>query len=295
MQVISPLAHLHQRLELLRASLSAAVSRPGGSVTPDEREHLKQQIIALYRTASDTATEALALKTSVKVLVDDWKQLDRPPAEAPSAPSVAALPVRVDHLGASTFVEKGWSRLALDDAVGAEGALRRAMELVPQHNEAEALLSWSLMLQGRLDEAAAAAQTVVARDPSYALAEVNLGYIALQRGESARAIEHLAHALQLGGDHKAILYAHLYLGMVYRGNGMHAEAESFFVRTLALGPNCLQAWYELGWNRWEQGQPTGALDAWRAGSEANKFSPWGKRCAELIRRVEQGEAPQVGG
>jgi hypothetical protein len=31
--------------------------------------------------------------------------------------------------------------------------------------------------------------------------------------------------------------------------------------------------------------------AWRDGAAANKFSPWGKRCADVMVEVEQGGAP----
>ena len=37
-------------------------------------------------------------------------------------------------------MEKGWSKLSLGDGAGAEQALRRALELAPNDNEAESLL-----------------------------------------------------------------------------------------------------------------------------------------------------------
>ena len=109
---------------------------------PDERERLKQQIITLFRDADAAANAALAFKASVKSLVERWKQLDG--ATAADKPSTRAATFsgsgRVDHLGASTFIEKGWSKLSLGDPAGAELALRRALELAPGSNEAETLL-----------------------------------------------------------------------------------------------------------------------------------------------------------
>jgi tetratricopeptide (TPR) repeat protein len=93
------------------------------------------------------------------------------------------------------------------------------------------------------------------------------------------------------GDRRAVLYAHLYLGMVYREREMYDDAESFFRKSLELGPNLLQAWYELGRTFWFAGRRGDARLAWKTGSEANKFSPWGKRCAEILEVVEQGGAP----
>ena len=75
------------------------------------------------------------LRTAVKGLAERWKTLEGRGART-------AVTARVDHLGASTFVEKGWSKLSLGDAAGAETALRRALELAPGDNEAESLRLW---------------------------------------------------------------------------------------------------------------------------------------------------------
>jgi tetratricopeptide (TPR) repeat protein len=205
--------------------------------------------------------------------------------------TVSATTGRVDHLGASTFLEKGWSKLALLDAPGAEAAFRRALELAPGSLEAENLLAWAQMQQGQYDAAQLTLYGVLQRDPHSALAHANLGYLCLRRKAYGEAIEHLSAVIRDDADRRAVLYAHLYLGMVYREREMYDDAEAFFTRTLALGPNLLQAWYEVGRARWFAGRPDDAKQAWKTGSEANKFSPWGKRCAEILHVVEQGGAP----
>ena len=287
----------HERLEGLRRRLEQAGGRGSGPITPAERDALKQEIIALFREAQLAVAEAQAFKERVRTLVDTWKTLETAAPAAPPQTDAAPGPLtspRLDHLGAATFIEKGWTKLSLEDCVGAEAALRRALDLVPGQNEAESLLSWALMQQARHEEAVEAARAVLRRDATCAVAHVCLGYVAMERGRYPDAIENLSHAIALDGDHKATLYAHLYLGMVYRHQGMADVAEEYFRRTLDLGPNCLQAWYERGRNYWTQGRQDEAVRAWRAGSEANKFSPWGKRCAEVVIRVEQGEDPFSG-
>ncbi len=276
---------LQARFDALHDALAAQPS-------PDERERLKQQIIALFRDADAAVTAALAFKASVKELVERWKQLDGP-ATPPPATATAAVAGsgRVDHLGASTFVEKGWSKLSLGDPAGAEVALRRALELAPGTNEAEVLLGWAQMAQQQYDAALVSYQRVLARDPDHALAHTNVGYIFLRKGLYGEAIEQLSRVIRLDLDRKATLYAHLYLGMVYREREMDADAESFFRKALALGPNLLQSWYELGRLHWFAGRRDDAIASWRSGAAANKFSPWGKRCAELLVQVEQGGAP----
>ena len=75
---------------------------------PDERERLKQQIIALFRDADAAATAALAFKASVKELVERWKQLDGATASAKPATAAATFSGsgRVDHLGIANILLK---------------------------------------------------------------------------------------------------------------------------------------------------------------------------------------------
>ena len=283
------------RLQAMRQTLEDArrVHREV-PLTSDEREQLKQAIIVLFREADAALQQAQGWKGAVKALADQWKQLDdRPSATVPAAP--ASNSGRVDHLGASTFIEKGWSKLSLLDAVGAEAAFRRALELAPGDTDAETLLSWALMQQERYDDAAQVARGVLRRDPHHALAHTNIGYIRLRQQRYGEAIEHLSSVIRADADRRAVLYAHLYLGMAYREREMFEDAEAFFRRALELGPNLLQAWYELGRAYWFAGRRGEARAAWNSGREANKFSPWGKRCAELLHTVEQGgEPPRAG-
>lgn len=295
------------RFAARHADIQAALaSNPSAT----EREQLKRDIIALFKEVDAEVTLLTALKESVKQLASQWKSVDTgqpmaapstltanaASASAPKATPAArpAISMRVDHLGASTFVEKGWTKLSVGDASGAEVALRRALELAPGDNEAESLLGWALMLQQQYDTALLTFHNVLLRDPEHALARTNVGYICLRKQIYGEAIEHLSHAIRLDTDRKATLYAHLYLGMVYREREMFDDAEAFFRRALELGPNLLQAWYELGRARWFAKRPDDAKSAWREGAAANKFNPWGKRCAEMLAFVEAGGAPPRG-
>lgn len=281
---------LADRVQALRQRLDEAVrAHHAQPVQADAREALKAHIIALFREADAALAAAQATKDAVKALAEQWKQLDGRPERG--AGPARPLPARVDHLGASTFVEKGWSRLSLNDAIGAEAAFLRALELAPGATEAQTLLSWAQMLQGRYDEAMQTLQEVLVREPHYALAHANVGYICLRKQIYGEAIEHLSAVIRADTDRRATMYAHLYLGMVYREREMHDDAEAFFRKALEFGPNLLQAWYELGRTFWFAGRRADALQAWKTGSEANKFSPWGKHCAELLEQVEQGGAP----
>lgn len=287
-------AQIAERLDALAQVLQAlqTPATPAPTVDAAERERLKQEIIGLFRDADSAVKEAQALKDAVKGLAEQWKAVERQHSASTPAPSAApTVSGRIDHLGASTFIEKGWSRLSLGDLDNAETALRRALELAPGSNEAETLLGWTQMLQGHLDAALTSLRAVLGRDASHAMARANLGYVRWRQGQHAEAIEQLATVVRADSDRKATLYAHLYLGMVYFDREMYDDAERFHRAALERGPNLLQGWYELGRTYWFSGRRSEAMAAWKSGAEANKFSPWGKRCAELLASITEGGAP----
>jgi len=113
----------------------------------------------------------------------------------------------------------------------------------------------------------------------------------LKKGIWGEGIEPLTRAIQLDNDRRATLYAHFYLGLVYLDRQMFDDARGFFTRAVALGPNLVEAYYELGRASWFAGDPDGAREAWRSGFAANKFNAWGKRCGEMLTEVDSGGAP----
>lgn len=283
------LAQHKARYADIDARLDAAAS---AGIDDAARGAVKAEIIGLFKAVEQMAAEYGALKDEIKKLVDKWKTL-----QAAAAPSLAPQfsgdrPVVVaDHIGASTFIEKGWSRLSLGDYEGAESALLKAIELSPGNPQSEALLGWAQMLQEKYDEALMNFQKVLMREPSNALARINVGYICLKKGIFGEAIEHLSKAIRLDNDKKATLYAHFYLGLVYLEREMYEDAQVFFQKTLVLGPNLIEAYYELGRAFWFNEQENEAREAWKTGHATNKFNPWGKRCAELLATVEAGGQP----
>lgn len=209
---------------------------------------------------------------------------------APATPGDATV-TRSARLNASTHIERGWNLISRGEHPEAESELLKAVALVPDDAHATALLGWALMLQGRLDDALLRFQHALQQDPGHAIARVNVGYICLKKGIFGEAIEHLTRVITESGDRKATLYAHFYLGLLYAAREMYGDAESFFGRALSMGPNLVEAYYELGRVRWFGGNREGAVQAWRDGAAAGKFSPWGRRCADMLREVERGGSP----
>jgi len=281
----SPAAQLRQRYFALEERLAAPQAA-------QERDALKVDIAALLRMLEQEITDLGALREQARKLVDRWKAL---PDESrlSNAPefSTERPVVHADHLGASTFVEKGWSRITVGDYAGAEAALRKALQLSPNDPQAESLLGWAMMLAEKYDDALMAFQKVLMREPANALARVNVGYICLKKRIFGEAIEHLSRAIRLDNDRKATLYANFYLGLVYLERDMFEDAQTFFQKTIELGPNLIEAYYELGRAFWFNGEHEEAEATWQKGLAANKFSPWGKRCGEVLKTVAEGGEP----
>lgn len=259
----------------------------------ERREAVKREIIRLFKTVDQGIGDLAILKEDIRQLVDTYKQIAQAQEAGDRAPQFtgAAPVVRVDNLGASTFIEKGWNLISLADYRGAIQALTRALELAPGDTQGQSLLGWAQMLSEDYDEALTTFQKVLMREPANSLARINVGYICLKKQIFGEAIEHLSKAIRLDNDKKATLYAHYYLGLVYLEREMFEDAETFLEKTIKLGPNLIEAYHELGKVRWSAGNRDGAKAVWEEGYKANKFNPWGKRCKEALDLVAQGQEP----
>lgn len=283
-----------ETLAAYRAQYAAIDAKLEAGVASADRARVKADIVGLFKTLEAQIADLTQLKDDIKSLVDKWKaQQATDGVQAPEFQGEKPV-VHADHIGASTFIEKGWSRLSLGDYEGAEKALVRAIELSPGDPQSEALLGWAQMLQEKHDDALMNFQKVLMREPANALARINVGYICLKKKIFGEAIEHLSKAIRLDNDRKATLYAHFYLGLVYLEREMYEDAQTFFQKTLALGPNLIEAYYELGRAYWFNDERDEARAAWAKGHATNKFNPWGKKCAETLALVDGGGEPARG-
>ena len=297
--------------------LDAELGHPDAATRRDE---IKAEIIARYKAVDRDLQELVYLKERLRSLAQRWKTLspasettpppinrpapepstpnasddalsspDRPTPPPSKAMSAIETSQRMDRLNASTYIEKSWSLIAIGDHAGAEVAITRALEFATDSVEARSLLGWAQMLQEKYDDALANFHQVLMAEPANALARVNVGYICLKKGIFGEAIEHLSKAIRLDNDRKATLYAHFYLGLVYLEREMFEDAQSFFRKTLQLGPNLIEAYFELGRAQWFAGERDHAIGTWTEGQKANRFNPWSKRCGEMLERAAAGE------
>jgi tetratricopeptide (TPR) repeat protein len=280
-------------LTALRVQFQAIEARLGTTAQPGDREALKRDIIALFKRVDAALGDLGQMKEDIRGLVERYKQGAAP--DVASAPQfTGARPaVHADHLGASTYIEKGWSLISLGDYAGAIQSLEKALTLSPGEIQAQSLLGWAQMLHEDYDDALGTFSRVLMKEPANALARINVGYICLKKRIFGEAIEHLSKAIRLDNDRKATLYAHYYLGLVYLEREMFEDAQTFFRKTLKLGPNLIEAYFELGRALWFAGQREQAMQTWAEGHKANKFNPWAKRCKEMLDLAASGgEVPR---
>jgi tetratricopeptide (TPR) repeat protein len=282
-----------QSLGGLRSQFQAIEARLGSAAQPADRESVKRDIIALFKRVDAALADLGQMKEDIRGLVERYKQGTA--ASIASAPQfTGARPaVHADHLGASTYIEKGWSLISLGDYAGAIQSLEKALSLSPGEVQAQSLLGWAQMLHEDYDDALGTFSRVLMKEPANALARINVGYICLKKRIFGEAIEHLSKAIRLDNDRKATLYAHYYLGLVYLEREMYEDAQTFFRKTLKIGPNLIEAYFELGRALWFAGQRDEALQTWEEGHKANKFNPWARRCKEMLDvAAAGGEVPR---
>jgi tetratricopeptide (TPR) repeat protein len=283
-----------QWLTEIRGQVAELAGRVDQASATADRETIKREIIALFKRVDGALTDLGQVKEDIRVLVERYKQASSITDTSPAPQFNGDRPaVHADHLGASTYIEKGWSLISLGDYAAAIQALDKALTLSPGAVQAQSLLGWAQMLHEDYDEALGNFSRVLMKEPANALARINVGYICLKKGIFGEAIEHLSKAIRLDNDRKATLYAHYYLGLVYLEREMYEDAQTFLRKTLKLGPNLIEAYFELGRALWLGGEREEAVRIWSEGNKANRFNPWAKRCQEMLDVASAGgEVPR---
>ena len=276
-------------------TLVREVERLDRSTPAEQRSELRRRIIDLYHEVDAAAARLLELRESVQELGERYRSsVASIVTIAASGSTDAAQPAdgsalaRADDLDVSTYLDRAWNRLASCRYEDALAEVNRALERVPGSEDAATLRGWALMRLDRLEEARQALESVLRLNSSAALARASLGYVALREGRFAEALEHLSLAARDATDRKAVLYAHLYLGMLYTRRALYRDGRGFLARALELGPSLVEAYWEMGRSYYLEGQFTQALETWRRGAEVNRFDPWGERCQEAVERAEAG-------
>jgi len=118
-----------------------------------------------------------------------------------------------------------------------------AHSLAPGDAEIATDYGVALVRAGRTDEAYAAFQGAVARDPRKTEARVNLANLLCERGERDRALVHYLEALEVDPDCVEALVG---IGNIAERDGKPGQAETAYRRALAADPKCVAAHSNLG-------------------------------------------------
>src|SRR4051812_621627 len=111
-------------LQSLRGQLQELAGRVDAS--DGDRDSVKRDIIALFKRVDGALSDLGQIKDEIRSLVDRYKQGSPATEPSPAPQFTGARPaVHADHLGASTYIEKGWSLISLGDYTGAIQALEK--------------------------------------------------------------------------------------------------------------------------------------------------------------------------
>jgi protein O-GlcNAc transferase len=171
----------------------------------------------------------------------------------------------------------------------AEELIRRALAIVPGQTAPDQarcynILGLSLFEQGRLDDAIAAYQQVLARTPSDATAHYNLGNACRAKGEMGAAAESFRRAVESDPEHAHALAA---LGQVLRALERAEEAVPLLKRAIVLMPNDAELHCELGNALQTLGQLADAYAAYQRSFQIDPqlLSAWyAAGCAQSSRK-----------
>lgn len=275
-------------LEDLEARYAAVAGHLEAVCSLEEREAVRAEIIDFFRDVDALHETVGDLRRRVKDLVRAFRSL---PAGAPETPGRSS--VHSDGLNSSTFMERGWNFIAAEKYGDAVKSLEKALTLWPANVEAEGLLGWALMKEGRYERALGCLQRVLLAEPSNDMARVNLGYICFRRGIHGEALEHLSGVVARNADRKAVLYAHLYLGLLYGARSELDEALAEFKRAIEVGPNMIEAYYHLGTLLYRHGKADQAHAVWRSAVARNAYNPYSKKAKALLEELDAGRPIEI--
>ena len=106
-----------ENLPELQAEYARLATALAMAPSAEQRAAIKADIVTLFRRTETLIADVATFKESIRELVDRFKTL----------PGEAAVSVRHDHIGASSYIERGWSALASADWAAAATALREAI------------------------------------------------------------------------------------------------------------------------------------------------------------------------
>jgi tetratricopeptide (TPR) repeat protein len=196
--------------------------------------------------------------------------------------SARSSPKSENHLlRGQAFLEKDQNEEALKE-------LHQAVALDPDRAESRfqfGLAQWKL---GRLPEAGASFEKTLQLKPDHPLAAYYLGRIALQNGDTTRAVAHLKQVIEFGRG-KAVQDEYFQLGKTLLGLGKFEEAIPVLESGIQLQPRDHRLYAQLGRAYRSAGR---RQDAERSLAKSNELRDYQREATRLL--LEASEHLKVG-
>jgi len=199
-----------------------------------------------------------------------------------SMPGQVVKRLLVSSVDIQTLIDEGWRHITQGRYQEAMQVLRKAKKLAPDNIRIYILLGWAYIQLERYDEAMAVYQQALKIDPENQLVRANLGYISYKLGIYGEAIEKLSRIIKTGRDREALLYAHMYLGLVYYDREMYDDAIEFLEKAIEMGPNLFEARFYLGLSYIHKGEKEKGRKILMELSEIRPENIWAKRAREVL-------------
>ncbi len=286
-QILSDRGDYAAAVQHLEAALEAIPE--GSRDRRDAQLRLGRALLERARSAGDEAERAASLEKAQEVVQALLDELAEAGPERPRADALALL--------GDIMMEKGDTAAAID-------AYRRSLEL-RNLSAVEAKLGRAYLAAGQLDQAQAAFEGVVARDPYSVAAREGLGDVYRAEGDVEKALELYREALDLRADFetKARLARKILelapddvetrfaLAKLYVSQGLYSKAIDEYNAILKLDAGSWQAYRGLGEAYLALGQPERAKDAFKSALALDP--PTGQKVA-LYEKILEAERALVG-
>ncbi len=286
-QILSDRGDYAAAVQHLEAALEAIPE--GSRDRRDAQLRLGRALLERARSAGDEAERAASLEKAQEVVQALLDELAEAGPERPRADALALL--------GDIMMEKGDTAAAID-------AYRRSLEL-RNLSAVEAKLGRAYLAAGQLDQAQAAFEGVVARDPYSVAAREGLGDVYRAEGDVEKALELYREALDLRADFetKARLARKILelapddvetrfaLAKLYVSQGLYSKAIDDYNAILKLDAGSWQAYRGLGEAYLALGQPERAKDAFKSALALDP--PTGQKVA-LYEKILEAERALVG-
>jgi len=244
-------------------------------------EHIKNELMEIYKQIIEMNAFIKHADNKIKHIAKKIKN----PVISKDGLKTFVQSMKVSPVDLTTYIDKGWNFMVDEQYDDAIEILEKAVNLSQNDVKSLDLLGWAYIHKERYDDAMLIFQKVLQLDPENAIAKNNLGFVCFKKGIFGEAIEHLTSVIKTSTDTMSLIYANFYLGLIYRDREMYEDAVKFFLNTIELGPNHMEAYYYLGLTYFESGKENKGIKTLNGLIKKNKYNRWAQKAEEKLKEL----------